>query len=230
MPAPEDLPAGDFSAWLERTLHALASCGGTDVDCGTCTACCTSSYFILIEPDEQETKARIDRRLLSPAPGMPGGHVLLGYDSRGRCPLIGDARCAIYEHRPRTCRAYDCRVFTAAGIAAGGADKQLITRRAQRWKFTYPTQRDRDEHAAVRAASSFIRNHPESFPGGRTPDNPSQLAILALKASRVFLRDAAGAPHPSPAQANASLAQQVVKACRAFDARKLRAAKGQPAL
>ena len=38
-----------------------------------------------------------------------------------------DARyggCSIYDHRPRTCRTFDCRVFAAAGVAVD-ADKPL---------------------------------------------------------------------------------------------------------
>ena len=50
-----------------------------------------------------------------PRPGRPKGHVVLGYDEHGRCPMLGDHGCTIYEHRPRTCRTYDCRVFAATG-------------------------------------------------------------------------------------------------------------------
>jgi uncharacterized protein len=79
-----DVPAGRFSAWLGQI--------GADVPCGTCTACCTSSQFVHIEPDEAETLARIPRALLFPAPGRPKGHVLMGYDERGHCPMFVDGR------------------------------------------------------------------------------------------------------------------------------------------
>ena len=138
-----------------------------------------------VGPDEREALAHIPRELLFPAPGMPAGHVVLGYDERGRCPLLDDGgRCTIYEHRPLTCRTYDCRVFAAAGI---DADREEITRRARRWRFDEPAPRDREEHAAVRAAARFVRDNAAAFPGGAVPDDPAQLAVLAVKVADVFL-------------------------------------------
>ena len=112
--------AGDFSAWLDEMLGALRGERAADVPCAGCTACCTSSQFVHIEPDETDTLAHIPPELLFPAPLAPRGHVVLGYDERGHCPMLVDDQCSIYEHRPRTCRTYDCRVFPAAGIEIGG--------------------------------------------------------------------------------------------------------------
>jgi Fe-S-cluster containining protein len=182
-----DLPAGDFSRWLHLTRSALIEGSGVEVPCGDCTACCTSSYFIHITPAERQTLTRIKRKLLFPAPGLPKGHVVLGYDKHGHCPMLVANRCSIYQQRPRTCRMYDCRLFAAAGIAAGDADKALINQRIRRWKFSYPSQRDRDEHAAVLRAARFFREHGDCFPAEAVPRNPSQLAILAIKVYDVFL-------------------------------------------
>lgn len=220
-----DLPAGDFSAWLGRIREALLTEGGTDVDCRECDACCSSSYFIRIRPEETRTLDRIRDELLVPAPGLPEGNVVLGYDDNGRCPLLGDGLCSIYEHRPLTCRNYDCRVFAAAGIAAGGRDRAKITERARRWDFGYPTPRDRREHAAVQTAAHFIQSHAEHFPGGAIPRDPSQLAILAIKAHGVFLEEDRVPSEGDPASAvtgggptDAELADAVVRACGEFDA------------
>ena len=98
--------------------------------------------------------------------------------------LDDGGRCTIYEHRPLTCRTYDCRVFAAAGI---DADREEITRRARRWRFACPAPRDRDELAAVRAAARFVRDNAAAFPGGEVPDDPAQLAVLAVKVAGVFL-------------------------------------------
>jgi Fe-S-cluster containining protein len=194
-----DLPAGDFSRWLRQTRDALRHRAAVEVACGECAGCCTSSYFIHINPEEAAALGRVRKELLVAAPGLPEGHVLLGYDSGGRCPMLAKGKCSIYEHRPQTCRSYDCRVFAAAGILAGGSDKAEINRRVRRWRFAYPTERDREEHRAVRAAASFIRDHAESFPGGRVPTDPSQLAVLAIKAYEVFLDLDRGAPAPDRA-------------------------------
>lgn len=141
-----DLPAGGFAAWLRRIRAALLGEGGADVPCGECSACCTTSHFVHVGREESRALARIPRELLFPAPGLPAGNVLLGYDEQGRCPMPTDGSCSIYEQRPLTCRTYNCRVFAAAGITA---DADLISRQARRWKFGHPTQDDHDRHAAV---------------------------------------------------------------------------------
>jgi Fe-S-cluster containining protein len=181
------LPAGDFSSWLFRTRHSLETENGIEVPCGECTACCTSSYFIHIRPDEVRTLSRIPKKLLFPAPGFPPGTMLLGYDERGHCPLFISGRCSIYEDRPLTCRSYDCRLFAAAGIEAGDEDKALVNRRIPLWQFSYPNQCDLDLHKAVQAAAHFLPKHAECFPSGEIPNTPTLIALHAIKVYTVFL-------------------------------------------
>ena len=116
--AQHDLPAGDFSSWLSELQRALRGERSSDVPCDGCTACCKSSQFIHVAPDEADTLAHVPGELLFPAPGLPDGHVLMGYDERGHCPMLIDDRCSIYEHRPRTCRTYDCRVLSSGRARA----------------------------------------------------------------------------------------------------------------
>jgi Fe-S-cluster containining protein len=150
------VPAGRFSVWLAGMERALAGEADADVPCGSCTACCTSSQFVHIEPDEVDTLARVPAELRFPAPRLPAGHVLLGYDERGHCPMLVDGACSIYEHRPRTCRTYDCRVFPAAGVEIDDDRQRAIASRARRWHFDLTTARDRQEAAAVRSAAASI--------------------------------------------------------------------------
>jgi uncharacterized protein len=178
-----------FLDWLQRTRAAHQTDADIDVPCGDCVACCTSSYFIHVKPGETGTLRRVPAELLVPAPGAPKGHVVMGYDQDGRCPMLEGGRCTIYEDRPLTCRTYDCRVFAAAGI---DADRPAITARARTWVFEYPTGEDRRAHAAVRAAARFLREHPECFGGGAQADNPAHVALLAVKTYEVFLGLAAG--------------------------------------
>ncbi len=183
----QDLPAGGFSAWLRRTRSDLSEQKGADVPCGECNACCHSSYFIHIGPEETQTLALIPEDLLFAAPGQAEGVVLLGYGEDGQCPMLVDEKCSIYDHRPQTCRNYDCRIFPAAGIAAAEDDKALITQRTRRWKFSYPSVDDRTEHAAVQAAARFLQERAE-YIADEVPTNAIQLAILAIKVSGVFLQ------------------------------------------
>jgi Fe-S-cluster containining protein len=129
------LPAGSFSAWFDEIVDALHTDGEMAVPCGTCRACCTSSQFVHIEPDEADTLAHVPAALRFPAPGLPAGHVVLGYDEHGRCPMLVDDVCSIYDHRPRTCRTYDCRVFAATGIDSG-ATQPAIAAQVRAWDFT----------------------------------------------------------------------------------------------
>lgn len=183
----QDLPAGDFGQWLSGITAAIEGRGVSDVPCGTCTACCTSSQFIHIAPDETDALAHIPRSLRFAAPGLPSGHVLMGYDEHGRCPMLIDDTCSIYEHRPRTCRVYDCRVFPATGIDLDEPDKAQIARQSARWKFSFATDDDRAAHTAVGAAASFLNEHADEFGAGELPTTPTQLAAVAIEIHEVFL-------------------------------------------
>lgn len=187
------LPAGPFSAWLAGMQRALRGEAGSEVPCGGCTACCTSAQFVPIGPEETETLARIPRELLFPAPRRPVGHVLLGYDEHGRCPMLIDGACSIYDDRPTACRVYDCRIFPAAGVEPDDAGKVAIARRARRWRFSYPGEADRAEHDAVRAASRFVREHADVLPPDVVPHNPTQHAVFVIELHDVFLRPGDGA-------------------------------------
>ena len=214
------LPAGRFSSWLRRTRSAQREEDGADVPCGECTACCTSSYFIHIRPEETQTLSQIPRKLLFPAPGLPKGNVLLGYDENGHCPMLIDNKCSIYAHRPLTCRTYDCRVFAAAGMTAGDDDKALITQRVQRWKFSYTTKHDRNQHAAVQTAARFLRERAECFPTGFAPSNSTQLAILAIKVSGVFLKSTGESGKTGRASPDLAIAKAVIEASENFETRR----------
>lgn len=212
----KDLPAGGFSQWLSDTRAAQQDNKDVDVPCGNCNACCKSSYFIHIAPDELETLRRIPKPLLFAAPGLPAGNVLMGYDKSGRCPMLIDEKCSIYSHRPQTCRTYDCRVFPAAGIEAGGKENAQLNKRIRRWKFAYPTSDDRAEHTAVRDAAAFLRDHADRFPVGFVPNNPAQLAVLAVIVYDVFVN------YSGPAGDDLAVANAVILKKQNFDASRRR--------
>ena len=148
------IDAGPFGAWLTAARASLRGEGrGMDVPCGECVGCCTSSMFVHVGPGETDALAVIPARLLVRAPGRPRGHKLLGFADDGSCPMFKAGGCSIYEHRPRTCRDYDCRMFAAAGIDAGD-DKPVISERVRSWAFSYESGEARRAHEAVRAAAA----------------------------------------------------------------------------
>lgn len=168
------LAAGEFGAWLGELAAALRGEGETDVACGSCTACCRSGQFIHIDPDEHDALARIPSTLLFPAPGQPKGTMLMGYDQDGRCPMLSDAGCTIYAHRPRTCRTYDCRVFAATGVFPDEPTKVDIATRATRWEFTYASSAEQASHEQLIAAAVVLR--------AAEPDLPATpLAVRVLR-------------------------------------------------
>jgi Fe-S-cluster containining protein len=174
----EALAAGDFSAWLTEVRDALRGAHDADVPCNGCTACCTSSQFIPIAPNETDTIAHIPKALLFPAPRMPG-HYVLGYDERGHCPMLVDDVCTIYDHRPRTCRTYDCRVLAAAEVTLDDETKTAIAERVARWRFSHPTAEDERQQQAVRDAAAFL--------GDVIPSDPTQRAVYAIELYEEFM-------------------------------------------
>ena len=174
------LPAGGLSGWLATMEVALRGEADADVPCGGCTACCTSSQFVHIGPDETEALAAIPAALLFPAPRLPRGHVLLGYDEQGRCPMRVAGACSIYEDRPRACRTYDCRIFPATGILPGERGKEAIAARSVRWQFDVGGKDDEVTRDALRAAAQFVQRR-------RPGAGATEQAVLAIEVYDAFV-------------------------------------------
>jgi len=178
---------GQFYSWLELTRKTLMKQETVHVPCGECTACCQSSYFIHIGSNEIQTLSLIPDELKFPAPGLPEGNVLLGYDENGRCPMFINDKCSIYEYRPKTCRTFDCRVFPATGLQVNEDEKELISRQAKRWSFNFLNENEYEQLAAIKATAKFLSKHSDCFPDSFIPRNTTQQAILAIKVYPVFL-------------------------------------------
>lgn len=184
---PDDLPAGELGAWLDATAAALAGTVDAAVPCGECTACCTSSQFVHVAPDEVDALAHLPAELLVAAPGLPEGHLLLGYDEHGRCPMLVDGRCSVYAHRPRTCRTYDCRVYAATGVAVDVAQPR-IAERVARWRFEASGPDAAVRADALEAAVAALRDHATELGVEAAVARPSRLAVLAVQVHGAFVR------------------------------------------
>jgi Fe-S-cluster containining protein len=183
----KSLEAGEFSSWSGELKAAIRGKNDSNVPCDGCVACCTSSQFIHVGPDEIDALSHIPKKLLFPAPRQPRGHFLLGYDQRGRCPMLIGKKCSIYEYRPRTCRTFDCRIFTAAGVVPEKG-QALIARQVGRWCFSFNSKVGRKHHEAVRAAATFLREHSDKLLPEIAPKNATQLAVLAFRVHKAFLK------------------------------------------
>jgi Fe-S-cluster containining protein len=206
------VPAGNFREWLAEARASLLSDVGSNVPCGDCVGCCVSSYYIPLRLQDRAARERIPASFIVQASGQPPDHAMMGYREDGTCPMLSAGKCTIYAHRPQTCRDYDCRIFAAAGMNAGGPDKHVINNRVNAWRFSYPTEEDRQAHDAVLSAAAFIREKKSCFPGGRAPTAPTGIAVLAIKTYTVFL-DA-----DWRSKSDTDIAMEIVKASGEFDA------------
>ena len=193
-----------------QARDALRGTGGSAVPCGDCTGCCTSSYSLEVRPTDVAALAQIPAKSLFRSLGSVPGHWTVRPDADGTCPMLSCGKCTLYAQRPQTCLDYDCRVFAAAGLAAGGEDKAVINRRVRDWRFQFASDADRQAHAAIRAAAAFIRDAHELFPPGAAPRNPLGIAALALRVYSIFLP-------PGPPGNPADTARAVLAAGAAFD-------------
>lgn len=213
----ESIAAGSFGLWLSQARAALRGNGGTEVPCGDCTGCCTSGYSVQLRPEDARALAMVPANLLVDTPGFASGQKTMPARPDGACPMLQAGRCSIYAQRPQTCLDYDCRVFAAAGIDAGGADKAAINRRVRAWRFDYPDEADRHAHQAVQSAAAFMLRLNDGAPGARRtadnrlPTSPMGIAVLAIKVYPVFLMADCGA------RTETATAAAIVDAGRSFD-------------
>ena len=117
----------------------------------------------------------------------------MGYDEHGHCPMLVEDRCSIYEHRPRTCRVYDCRVFPATGIAP---DRAAIAEQSERWVF----RGDQSARASLSAAASYLEDPPRDLTVANAVPHATGMAVAAIRIHRLF-RDGS----PSAAEVAAAL-------------------------
>jgi Putative zinc- or iron-chelating domain len=112
----------------------------TTVPCNGCTSCCWHK-LVEVEPGIDAVD-KLDCRTLD------DGSVALNKRPDGACVHLTDAGCGVYEHRPWTCRGYDCRLLSMCGVI------ELFEhgRQSPRWVF----DRDSDDGNALLAACQFL--------------------------------------------------------------------------
>ena len=200
------IDAGEFGAWLAGTGATQNEGADADVPCGSCNGCCKSFYFIHITPEDTAALAAIPHELLFAAPGLPAGHYVMGYNEHGECPMLIDNRCSVYFDRPQTCRAYDCRIFTAAGMEPGETDKEKVAHRTRQWNFSYADESAKNLHRQVQRAARWLHTKAKAdLPKDFLPGNSTQLAVLALTLHPLF-----DATVTEAATATAEFTRQVV--------------------
>jgi hypothetical protein len=103
--------------------------------------------------------------------------------------MLVDGSCSIYEHRPRACRVYDCRIFPAAGVTGPRGDAVEIGRRAERWRFDYASDRERAGHDALKATARYFAEHAGELGDDALATDTTRLAVVAVELHDLLVRD-----------------------------------------
>ena len=138
-------PAGEFSAWLSALLDAVRNGTNSDTPCDGCVACCSSSQFVHIGPDETDALDHIPAEVLFAAPGTPDGFVLMGYDEHGRCPMLADTR--VHDLRAPAADLSHVRLQGVPGRRSRSGRGQGARRRAGGGVGVRPSRRARPGRA-----------------------------------------------------------------------------------
>jgi len=175
----EQVNAGPFSAWLELTRAALQGGEPVDVPCGSCTACCTSGFYIAVNKQETATLDMIPDEFFFEIPGAEE-FVFIGFDQQGHCPLLEEGRCSIYQDRPIACRTFDCRIYTATGIRPEKDSSSPISRRIGSWIFEYPTKEDHIQQWILKTAALILTSRLEIEENPSAGENSRVCALRAI--------------------------------------------------
>ena len=199
--------AGAFGEWLAAMRRVLRGEQDADVPCGGCVGCCVSSYPIPLRTEDELARAQVPEQWLL-GPARAGERWLMGFREDGSCPFLKGNSCSIYAGRPQTCRDYDCRIYSAAGLVPDGV-RPVIAERVAKWEFVFSSEQERDDADAVRRAAQFIRTNHALFPPVLRAGSATAAAVLAVKTYPLFLGAMSAAPE--------HMVSRVVEAAHAFD-------------
>jgi len=130
-----------------------------NVPCDGCTACC---YFSKVEFDPQAERAE-DLAHLDFVEEVDN-KVRLRKREDGACIHLGEKGCTVYEHRPRPCRFYDCRVAALVGMV----DTFDGDRHSPFWIFDPHTPKSRAFQEAFRTLGMLHRHRASESGESRT--------------------------------------------------------------
>ncbi|HKM61362.1 MAG TPA: YkgJ family cysteine cluster protein [Acidisphaera sp.] len=164
--------AGDPEDFVrELHEHAEGKLRAMRTPCAGCSACCYSKV-VAVRPDEErpEDLAHLD---MQPA---ADGTLRLRKRDDGACVHLGETGCTVYDHRPRGCRAYDCRGMALVGLI----DSFDAGRRSPSWTFRPTTERGRLLQHAFYLAGLTSRARFKLY--GHSPTAAEVFAAAALAA------------------------------------------------
>jgi len=172
--------ASPFSARLEMTKIDIKSDIGVSVHCGSCSACCTSGFYIAVSKNKVKTLDRIAEDLLKTIPRIPE-LFYIGFNKKGHCHLLIENHCSIYDFRPDSCRTFECRIYSATGIKLDKDEISPINLPIKEWKFSYPTRNDVLQQERLVKAVSILKDNIDPNFSEPTSENRRLFALYAIQ-------------------------------------------------
>ena len=86
----------------------------SDVPCGSCTRCCEILTPFLTPEEVSSGRYPLsliqpDKNMILENPNVGPLAAMFKKSPTGGCSMFIDGQCSIYDHRPRSCRQFDCR-------------------------------------------------------------------------------------------------------------------------
>jgi hypothetical protein len=134
-----------YGGRLSEFLSGLKLDKPNTVPCNGCNACCYHSH-IDVDPAKERAEDLAHLELVP----YPTGGLALRKREDGACFHLGPSGCTVYAHRPRACRCYDCRVYSAIGVI----DTYDGDRHSPAWGFDRTTVGERVYEMALRLAAA----------------------------------------------------------------------------
>lgn len=153
--------AGSPTDLLQRRqeLNARSSSGervDASVPCNGCKSCC---HHEDVEVRAEQERAE-DLRYLDLVQTQEGRTVLRKRDD-GACAHLVSSGCAVYDHRPRACRMYDCRIRAIAGLTMRYGETEHT---APAWAFRPQSPQDLATMSVLRiSARRYLAEHPNGL-------------------------------------------------------------------
>jgi hypothetical protein len=130
-------PTELLRTWNEAAARAReGKSAAMSVPCDGCTACCHQRININpVRESVDELSQHLD------VVQDEHGYFLRRRDD-GACIHLGPEGCTVYQHRPRACRAYDCRIFALPANGASYPVSEDGKHTTPSWEFDIRNDRD----------------------------------------------------------------------------------------
>lgn len=165
-----------------RVVVPGAEASLTDILCTRCGLCCDGSLFADVELTGPAEAARLETMGLEVEDDGAKGLVL-----SQPCAALEGRRCRVYAHRPKCCRAFECRLLQdvrrgAIGVEAAGAHIAEALTQIQTVKALVVRLGHRDSRLPLKErAAEVLAESDETQPGAGQDREWLAAAVAAME-------------------------------------------------